>query len=206
MISPDIVFLSVPRSQIRISGPFELILDDLLMKLDIPKPASDRVIIPTLAQQQPAILSRFSDVYSVGSDRASAQASLRTVTLRPELQFRYHLKLALACQISSWLRTITPWAALGGPPVSKLLAKLLPADTWVYNEVASVTGAQSDFDDAKHISCILREDLEFRARSQEETLIIASALTQRTVHDSKIHAERIFELKTTEQKIDFFRE
>jgi len=204
-LSPNIIFLSVSRSQIRVSGPFESTLNALLFQLGIPEPASDRITIPTLAQQQPAIVSRFPDVYSVGSDRGFAQASMRTVSLRPELQFKYHLKLALACQITSALRTITPWTALGAPAVSDLLAELLPADLWVFREVASVTGAQTDFDDAKHLSCILREDLEFRARSQGESLIIASALSQPRVYSNKTHAESIFDLRNREQKIAWFR-
>ena len=187
------------------TGPYESILHDLLETLGVPEPPSDRIIIPTLAQQQPAILSRFSDVRAVGSDRASAQASMRTVSLRPELQFPYHLKLSLACQITSALRTITPWSALGGPEVSALLVKLLPADMWVYREVASVTGAQKNFDDAKHLTCILRGDLEFRARSQGESLIIAAALPQPSINCGKTHAEVIFGLDTVEQKLNWFR-
>jgi siderophore synthetase component len=103
---------------------------------------------------------------------------MRTLTLRPELNFRYHLKLSLACQITSALRTITPWTALGGAEVSALLEKLLPPDMWLFKEVAAVTGAQKDFNDAKHFSCILREDLELRANAQGESLIIASAFSQ----------------------------
>ncbi|KAH7013789.1 ferric iron reductase FhuF-like transporter-domain-containing protein [Ilyonectria destructans] len=192
MLSPEIVFLSVPRSQVRLSGPFEATLGDLLAKLGIAGCSADRVIVPTLAQQRPAIDSRFSDVQVVGSDHASAQASMRTVSLRPELQFKYHLKLSLACQITSALRTITPWTVLGGAEVSRLLGKLLPPDMWVFREVAGVTGAQADFNDAKHLSCILREDLELRANLQNESLIMASALSQRPVSGvEKSHAESL---------------
>jgi hypothetical protein len=205
MLSPNIIFLSVPRSQLLVTGPYESILHNLLEKLGILKATPDRIIIPTLAQQQPAIFSRFSDVRAVGSDRASAQASMRTISLRPELHFPYHLKLSLACQITSALRTITPWSALGGPEVSELLVKLLPADMWVYREVASVTGAQQNFDDAKHLTCILREDLEFRARSQGESLIIAAALSQPSIHCGKTYAEIIFGLDTLEKKLDWFK-
>ncbi|KAH6980825.1 ferric iron reductase FhuF-like transporter-domain-containing protein [Ilyonectria sp. MPI-CAGE-AT-0026] len=192
MLSPEIVFLSVPRSQVRLSGPFEATLGDLLAKLGIAGCSADRVIVPSLAQQRPAIDSRFSDVQVVGSDRASAQASMRTVSLRPELQFKYHLKLSLACQITSALRTITPWTVLGGAEISRLLEKLLPPDMWVFREVAGVTGAQADFNDAKHLSCILREDLELRANLQNESLILASALSQRPVSGGgKSHAESL---------------
>ncbi|KAL4860710.1 hypothetical protein BDV12DRAFT_204770 [Aspergillus spectabilis] len=205
MLSPEISFLSVPRPQVRISGPFEELLSDLLAQLGIPKCTQDRVIVPSLAQQRSSILSRFSDVQVVGSDLASAQASLRTVNLRPELGFKYHLKLSLACQITSALRTITPWTALGGAEVSALLEKLLPPDMWVFNEVAAVTGAQSDFNDAKHLSCILREDLELRANQQDESLIIASALSQLPVSGSRREKAQAESLLPAGDKKDWFK-
>jgi hypothetical protein len=195
MLTPEISFLSLPRSQVRISGPFEKLLDNLMAQLNIPKCTQDRLIVPTLSQQRPSIFSRFSDVHVVGADLASAQTSMRTVSLRPELSFRYHLKLSLACQITSALRTITPWTALGGAEVSALLQKLLPADMWVFKEVAAVTGAQSNSNDAKHLSCILREDLELRANQQDESLIIASAFSELLVSGSrrvKAQAEALF--------------
>ena len=188
------------------TGPYETILQELLATLDIPGPTADRIIIPALKQQLPSILSRFSEVRVVRSDLAFAQASMRTILVRPELEFKYHLKLSLACQITSAMRTITPWSAIGAPEVSALLKKLLPRDMWVYGEVASVTGAQEDFNEAKHMSCIIREDLEFKARLQGETLILASALPQTTVHGDKTHAESIFSLDTLEEKLAWFRE
>ncbi|KAL2816182.1 ferric iron reductase FhuF-like transporter-domain-containing protein [Aspergillus cavernicola] len=193
------------RSQVRTSGPFEELLDELLAKLDIPGSTPGRVIVPSLAQQRPSILSRFSDVQVVVSDRASAQASMRTVNLRPELKFKYHLKLSLACQITSALRTITPWTALGGAEVSGLLEKLLPPDMWVFKEVAAATGAQTEFNDAKHLSCILREDLELRANQQNESLIIASALSQLPVSETGNWKAQAQSLLPMEGKKDWFK-
>jgi siderophore synthetase component len=132
---------------------------------------------------------------------------MRTLTLRPELNFRYHLKLSLACQITSALRTITPWTALGGAEVSELLGKLLPPDMWLFEEVAAVTGAQEDFSDAKHFSCILREDLELRANAQGESLIIASAFSQLPVdgfEEGTAHAQALIPLEGGERK-EWFR-
>jgi hypothetical protein len=205
MLTPEISFLSVPRSQVRISGPFEKLLDNLMAQLNIPKCTQDRLIVPTLSQQRPSIFSRFSDVHVVGSDLASAQTSMRTVSLRPELGFRYHLKLSLACQITSALRTITPWTALGGAEVSALLEKLLPADMWVFKEVAAVTGAQSNFNDAKHLSCILREDLELRANQQDESLIIASAFSELLVSGSRRVKAQAEALLPAGDKKDWFK-
>jgi hypothetical protein len=208
MLSPEVTFLSVPRSQVRVSGPFEHLLGGLLAKLNISAASEDRIIIPSLAQQNLSIQSRFDDVHVVGSARASAQASMRTLTLRPELNFRYHLKLSLACQITSAPRTITPWTALGGAEVSELLGKLLPPDMWLFGEVAAVTGAQEDFNHAKHFSCILREDLELRANAQGEALIIASAFSQLPVdgfEEGKALAQELVPLQREEKREWFQR-
>jgi hypothetical protein len=206
MLFPTILYLCVPRLQVRITGPYEFTLQPLLAALNISRSTSDRVIIPVLKRQLPSVLSRFTNVQIVASDLAFAQASMRTILVRPELGFKYHLKLSLACQITSALRTITPWSAIGAPEVSALLKKLLPRDLWVYGEIASVTGSQDDFNEAKHMSCILREDLEFKARLQDETLILASGLAQTAIHGTKTQAELIFGLDTLEKKLIWFRE
>jgi hypothetical protein len=205
MLTLEISFLSVPRSQVRISGPFEKLLDNLMAQLNIPRCTQDRVTVPSLSQQRPSIFSHFSDVHVVGSDLASAQTSMRTVSLRPELGFRYYLKLSLACQITSALRTITPWTALGGAEVSVLLEKLLPADMWVFREVAAVTEAQSNFNDAKHHSCILREDLELRVNQQDESLIIASAFSELLVSGSRRVKAQAEALLPAGDKKDWFK-
>ena len=206
MLNPNITFLSIPRTSLRISGPFERLLRPLLRRLQIPEPASDRIVVPCLTQQLPSILSRFADVVAMFTSQcAHAQASMRTVTISPELDFPYHLKLALACQITSALRTITPWTACGGLAVSELLQKLLSPDLWVFKEAAAVCGSQADFNEAKHLSCILREDLEARATASGETLILAAALAQRSVNDSRSNAERVFALDTLQKRQDWFR-
>jgi hypothetical protein len=206
MTNPGLTFLSIPRIDICVSGPFEELLRPLLDKLDIANPSPDRIIIPSLTQQQPSIIARFPNSVPVFSAQcATAQASMRTVTLSPELQFPYHLKMSLACTITSALRTITPWSALGGLAVSELLVKLLPSDLWAFWERAAVCGSQKDFDEAKHFSCILREDLEDKAKAHGETLVIAAALAQKALDDNRTSTERLFELNTIEKKRCWFR-
>ncbi|KAF7128318.1 hypothetical protein CNMCM5793_002860 [Aspergillus hiratsukae] len=130
---------------------------------------------------------------------------MRTITLRPELEFKYHLKLALACQITSAVRTVTPWTTGQGGAISDLLEKTLPADLWVFKEMAAVTGRQEDFHAAKHLSCVLREDLEPRARMNNETLVVAAALMERHPEDGKTYPERLFNLDTVEKRKKWFR-
>lgn len=207
MLTPTLAFLSIPRGDLRITGNFESELLPLLKQLDIPEVSRDRTIVPCLAQQLPSIYQRFpaAFVLTLIENCADAQASMRTLTLRPELGFKYHLKLSLACQITSALRTITPWTTCGGPVQTEILEKLLPRDLWVFREVAAVSGSQENFNDARHLSCIIRDSLESRAKENDETLIIAAALAQRPSGHGQSYAEILYSLETIAQKKDWFK-
>lgn len=207
MLRPTLAFLSVPRTDLRLTGDFEQTIQPLLDTLDIPSTSPDRVIVPCLSRQLPSVHQRFSNaiILKTVTDCADAQASMRTLTLRPESGFGYHLKLSLACQITSALRTITPWTTCGGPVQTALLEKFLPEDLWVFREVAAVSGAQDNFADAKHLSCILRDDLESRAAQNNERLVIAAALAQQPYNNTRTYAEILYNLHTAAQKRDWLR-
>lgn len=207
MLKPTLAFISVPRNDLRVTGHFEQELQPLLERLEIPGTTGDRMIVPCLSQQLPSIHQRFPNatVLKLIEDCADAQASMRTLTLRPDLEFNYHLKLSLACQITSALRTITPWTTCGGPVQSELLEKSLPNDLWVFREVAAVTGSQENFNDARHLSCILRDSLETRAQANDETLIIAAALAQKPGGDGRTYAEILYGLETISKKKEWFQ-
>lgn len=208
MLTPEITFLSLPHSDLSVAGPFNYLLQPLLQTFEVPEAPEGWTIVPCLTQQLPSIMQRFPRAIMLLSvaDCADAQASLRTLTLRPELKFPFHLKLSLACQITSALRTITPWSAQGGPIVTEILDRFLPSELWTFKEVASVTGSQTDFDDAKHLSCILRDDQEERARANNEVLVLAAALTQSPPGTSQPYAEILFNLRTISEKQEWFRE
>jgi siderophore synthetase component len=176
-----------------------------MRKLALPNVEAHEVLIPCLARQLPAIMVRFQSARVIARNAitASAQASIRTVVLPQTLQFDWHLKLALACTITSALRTITPWTACVGPELSAVLSDLLPEDTWICREVASITGAQRDYDEAKHISCVLREDHEARANAMNQTLVIAAALAETPYGETECYATFLFKLVTAEGKIDW---
>lgn len=207
MLTPTLAFVSVPRDNLRITGHFEQELQPLVKRLDIPQTSSDRVIVPCLAQQLPSVHQRFPDaiLLKLTTNCADAQASMRTLTMRPELEFDYHLKLSLACQITSALRTITPWTTCGGPVQTALLERFLPEDLWVFREVAAVSGSQEDFNEARHLSCILRDSLESKAEANDEVLILAAALAQQPYGDSRIYAEILYNLETVSQKKQWFQ-
>ncbi|KAJ5947177.1 hypothetical protein N7466_000192 [Penicillium verhagenii] len=207
MLKPSLAFVSVPRTDLRVTGQFEQELQPLLERLDIPKTSSDRVIVPCLCQQLPSIHQRFpaAIVLKLVTDSVEAQASLRTLSVRPELGFKYNLKLSLACQITSALRTITPWTTCGGPIQTEILEKLLPDDMWVFREVAAVSGSQEDFNDARHFACILRDSLQSRAEENDETLIITAGFAQKPSGDSRTYAEILYGLETICQKKEWFQ-
>ncbi|KAJ9492867.1 hypothetical protein VN97_g360 [Penicillium thymicola] len=208
MLTPGITFVSLPSSDLVVAGPFEERLQPLLQALEVPEVPEGRIVLPCLTQQLPSVIRNFprANVLKSAVDCVDAQASLRSLTPRPELNFPFHLKLSLACQITSALRTITPWTAQGGPIVTGIMDRFLPPDLWIFKELAAATGSQLNFDDAKHLSCILRENLELRAEANNEVLIIAAALTQQPHGTSQPYAEILFNLRTIPQKQKWFQE
>jgi hypothetical protein len=197
--------IAVDSASIRISGPFRTLLRPLERSLDIPHTREHEIAIPCLARQLPAIMLRFPSarVLAANATTASAQASIRTVVLPQSLGFEWHLKLAFACIITSALRTITPWTACVGPELSAVLDDLLPEETWICREVASVTGAQQDYDEAKHISCILRENHEAKADAMAQTLVIAAALAETPFGETECYATFLFGLETADERMDW---
>jgi uncharacterized membrane protein len=206
-VQPHINIIAVDSASVRISGPFRTLLAPLLHKLDLPAVKANEILIPCLTRQLPAITLRFPSARVIvrNAITASAQASIRTVVLPQTLQFDWDLKFALACTITSALRIITPWTACIGPEFSAVLSDLLPENTWICRKVASVTGAQDDFHEAKHISSILRESHEARANAINQTLIIAAALAETPYGETECHATFLFGLVTADEKADWLR-
>ena len=211
LLSPEIIFIAVPRSKVLAIGPFEAILKPLLRatEVDLSKVNNDNQIVTLcLARQLPAIQKYFgAEIVPLSAKqlRGEAQASLRTISLPASSTFPYHLKLALACKINSALRTVSPWTACVGREISTLLEKVLPGDIWVMKETAAVTGSQSDFDEAKHLSVVLRESPEDRAYAEGQALIPLAALSERSVEGTTCHAIRLFGLTDDESKLKWLR-
>lgn len=205
---PGISLIFVDGPSLRITGPFQTLTRPLYKHFGIDGIAKDQVLIPVLTRQLPAIISRFPGARIIveNATEADAQASLRTVSLPDVPSFPWHLKLALACTISSALRTVTPWTACVGPELSALFSELLPCELWFCGEIASVTGSQDDYDIAKHVSCVLREDLEPRATSLNQALIIAAALIEHPYASQQCYAELLFNLYNVEDKLAWFKE
>jgi siderophore synthetase component len=160
-------------------------------------------MVPCLSQQLPAILVHFpqAEVYKSIPACARAQASIRTVSIPG---YNFDLKFTLACQITSAIRDIPCWAPPAGPDMTTILLKILPEQLWVFGEVAGVTGSQEDANAARHVSCIVRENLVTRAEDQNEVLILVSGLIEKPLGDSRTYAEILFDLKTTADKTEWF--
>ncbi|KAL2858582.1 IucC family-domain-containing protein [Aspergillus pseudoustus] len=209
LLEPELSFISVPRSKMKIFGPYPRLLEPLLESLGIPNPeAPDRIVVPCFTRQLPSILPLFPEAYHIGAVRkcCRAQISMRTVSLLADVVGSpLHLKLSLNCQITSGPRTITPWTAALGPALGKVLRSLLPADLWIFEEAASITGAQEDFDKARHLTCILRESPEKQAEEHGETLIPVAGLFQKPFKDNRTYMEIIFGLEDSRKKQIWFR-
>ena len=111
IMNPEIVFISVMRSDIRTIGPFELSIRQLLLRqgVELAENTSERIVLPCLARQLPAIRYHLrSKVLQLLSKPlfAKAQASMRTVSLPQRYDILYDLKFALAFNITSALRTL----------------------------------------------------------------------------------------------------
>ncbi|KAE8327836.1 hypothetical protein BDV39DRAFT_204550 [Aspergillus sergii] len=204
---PELTLISVPRSELRVNGPFEECMQPLLQKLNIPAVTKDKIIMPCFTKQLPSIQHFFPGANPIASivNGADAQSSMRSVTLRPHLETPYILKMSLGYRITSAVRTIASWIIPEVVFMSNLLEKLLPPELWIYREVASVTGASGDPERTRQISCIIREDLELRALDHDQALIIAAALYQHPPDSDKTYAEVLFDLNTWNKKIEWFK-
>lgn len=210
MLDPQLSFVAIPRSSVRMFGPFEKLVKPLLDVLDIPSPdfglENNCTVVPCLTQHLPALLHFFPEAILVKTvtNRAVAQASLRTVSVPG---YDYDIKFSLACLITSALRVLPSWSAQAAPPMTDLLRKLIPEDLWLFGEVAAITGAetQRDASEARYITCILRENLELKAQQNEEALVLAAALMERPRGGGRTYAEILFGLDTVREKTLWFK-
>ncbi|KAJ1719176.1 hypothetical protein LPJ61_006361 [Coemansia biformis] len=113
---------------------------------------------------------------------AAAQLSLRTVVPELPVPFGFNLKLPLGVKTSSALRTVSPWLAFIGPRVTQAIPHILRGALaegvlLVAGEPASAVSADPDFDIAKYLCCVVRQDAEHLCRSRGERVIVAAALT-----------------------------
>ncbi|KAK0111672.1 hypothetical protein ONS95_002017 [Cadophora gregata] len=205
MLNPSISFISTPRSSICIFGPFEELIDALAKHLAVSVPNNEAMaIVPCLTQHLPALTHFFPEATLIKTvpNCGVAQAAIRTVSI---LGVAYDIKFSLACLITSALRVLPSWSAASAPRMTSLLKTLVPPDLWLCGEVAAVTGSQEDTSEARYLTCILRENLEEKARENGEALIVVSALIEKPMQSDKTYAEILFDLETISDKIQWFK-
>ncbi|KAJ2382191.1 hypothetical protein GGI05_005734, partial [Coemansia sp. RSA 2603] len=207
LFHPRLGFVAVPRDKLRIEGNFENILLPLYSSADFDLHLhtgntsdelghdggspyildyvnrSEQVVMPVHPLHIPAVLELFSFAqllpFSVSAD---AQASLRTVCPEALAPLGYNLKLPLGIKVSSALRTISPWSTFVGPRITEVIPDILqkapvPDALLIAGEPASAVSNDTDFDIAKYLSCVIRNDPEYICRSRGERVILAAALT-----------------------------
>lgn len=209
LLSPELSFLSIPRSGLRVTGPFEQLLEPLLKSFGISGEveSSDRIVIPCFTRQLASIMPLYPEARLLQSvpDSCRAQISMRSLSFKPEVNFPHHLKLSLYVQITSGLRNVKPWGAVLGPVLGKMLPNLLPPELWIFEEPASVTGNQGDFKDAGQVSCVIRKLPEQLAENSEDILIPGAGLYQKPFNEDQTYMEILFGLDDLTKKQDWFR-
>lgn len=108
--------------------------------------------------------------------------------------------------MSSALRTISSRTVAILAEVTNILKEVLPDNLWLMADAGGVAGSQPDFDDSKHISCVIRENLNRKALEHNQTLVLAGALQEIPPGSDDCIATRLYNLKTEEQKLEWFAE
>ncbi|KAJ2161472.1 hypothetical protein GGF46_001411 [Coemansia sp. RSA 552] len=196
LFSLSLAFVAVPRSEMRVEGMFEEFLNPLYSHASAGSELGDarpyildhvdrarELVLPAHPFHVPAILKMFPFARLLPfSVPASAQASIRTVCPKTPDPLGFDLKLPLGIKVSSALRTISPWSAFVGPRITEVIPKILhgaPVEgaLLIAGEPASAVSTNPDFDIAKYLSCIVREDPEHICCPRGERVILAAALT-----------------------------
>eukprot|EP00732_Lithocolla_globosa_P003325 Lithocolla_globosa_v1_NODE_2619_length_1930_cov_39.573867.p1 type:complete len:560 gc:universal NODE_2619_length_1930_cov_39.573867:45-1724(+) len=195
-------FISMPSSQMKEYGGFSSFLKGWLPVSE----QTDRVIIPIHPGQWRYIQERFPDAILLPEVQEEpenyigyAQASVRTISV-PKIS--YDLKFSYAVQTTSALRTVSPYSVYNGPILGQAAEAVAPPTLHVIHEIASMGSLHDDPDVAKHLGCLIRQDVE--KSLPDETLILACGLVEK---DSQgvAHVLRVFNLQSQQQRLDFYR-
>ncbi|KAJ1933903.1 hypothetical protein FBU59_005873, partial [Linderina macrospora] len=215
-----LAFVAVPRSQLNVEGDFEKLLAPLYSAadsddgknqyiLDFTDQATE-LVMPVHPMHLPAVKSMFEFVRVLPfSAPAEAQASLRTVCPTAFTPLGYDIKLPLGIKVSSALRTISPWSTFVGPRITDVIPKILDGAPvqdalLISGEPASAVSNNQDFDIAKYLSCVIRDDPEYICRPRGERVILAAALTNFNAQGVSMAVEQ-WSLDTVDKRRAFLR-
>ncbi|KAJ2708377.1 hypothetical protein H4R19_004773 [Coemansia spiralis] len=191
----QLAFVAVPRSELRIEGALEELLGPLYAHatptssndgscrlLDHVDRASEAVL-PVHPLHVPAVLAKFAFVRQLPfALPAAAQMSLRTLVPQLPEPYAFNVKLPLGIKTTSALRTVSPWSTYVGPRVTEAIPLILQGAAvdgalLIAGERASAVSVDPDYDTAKYLSCVVRDDPDHLCRPRGERAIVAAALT-----------------------------
>lgn len=185
LLTIKIRFIAFPRDQLIVFGNYPRDIMPLFEKLGIRDDDATNQVIPIHEHHMGHVKARFGhlayDILDASCD-ARAQASTRTVvpwdlnTNKPLLD-NLALKLPLGIKITSALRTITPWTTQVGVELNKHWPNMHHLDTQILHvcrELASFSNSSPDYDIAKFVSCIVREEATTWVRPGESVALCAA--------------------------------
>ncbi|KAF7976134.1 hypothetical protein HWV62_7429 [Athelia sp. TMB] len=214
-------FLQIPSSRLTITGDFTAEIKPLLDAVGIAAPAG-HVVLPVHEYQlkylaSTPLLQEHDIAVLPQTCSARAQASIRTVTpwdpiSNSALLPGTAIKLPIAIRKTSALRTISPWSTTISHELNAHFPRMRSLQNTqgilhICREKAGVSLKCTDFDVAKHIACIVREDATARAvGSAPEGVALAAALTQRNRPDEDAVVVKAWHLDTREKRVAFLEE
>ncbi len=139
------------------------------------------LIVPVHEYQIPNVQLKFPHARILPkwfSTLCKAQSSNRTLNYIG--YDKYCIKLPLGVKLTSALRTITPWTTSLGPKMDKVLDAVIADKNALIamREPASVSSSNPNFDIARHLSCIIRDDAQYQANLRNERAVVCVALTE----------------------------
>ncbi|KAG0342955.1 hypothetical protein BG005_002591 [Podila minutissima] len=200
MSKPTLMLVSMPADAVVISGEFLTIMAKILPTDMVP---IGRVPIFVHPLQVPNVVSKFPEAtLHPFTLSALAQSSLRTVII-PELA-NYAFKLPVGITVTSAMRTISPWTTFMGPRLIPILDRIIPKSNVLKYaaEHSSVSARNSNFDTAKHLACIIRDDFGATLCEQNEAVIVCAALTERP-NGNVARVIKICNLNTPASRVEF---
>ncbi len=214
----------VPKTELIISGDFSDLTKplyashlDRLAQDGIEFNQESDLIVPVHEYQIPNVQLRFPNIRILPEWFATpckVQSSIRTVNYIG--YDKYCIKLPVGIKLTSAFRTITPWTTFLGPRINPLLDAVIADKNALIamREPASISSIHPDFDIAKHLSCIIRDDAEYQVKLRNEHVVLCVTLTESLPSATRSNGRELpfmhriwgSRLTTSQGKIDFFKE
>lgn len=215
---PILSFISIPRTNVVLFGQYLSSIKPLIAALNITAPIEDRVIVPVHSVQLPYILSVFpsDDIHILPQTcPARAQTSVRTLTpvtsptSNDPLLKDIAIKCSVAVKITSALRTISPWSTQIGDAFAPIWDKMDHLDQSILHicrETGGVSHKDKDFDRAKHLACIIRQEPTSFVKSGEGVALCAGLVERADILSQESVVVRAWKLDTVEKRMRFLEE